>query len=379
MKKQVLIVVALFMFSTLAFGQLAKVTGKATDEAGKPIAGAVVEMQSLETGQKYSLKTDNDGRYFSVGIQPGMYKVSLVKDGNVLFFFNRVQVTLAGNSDDGSTVIPFDLAKEKAGVAAGGRPLTEEQKKAVAEQQKAQQENIKIKGLNEKLAQAKAAEDAGNWDQAVAIMQQTTTLDPTKDLLWARLGDAHLGAGKAVEKSNQETAKAHYAKSAEAYQKAITIKSLGAYHNNYGQALARAGKPKEALQEYTAAATADPPNAAMYYFNAGATLTNESMTEKDPALREKYIDEANVAFDKAIAAKPDYGEAWYQKGLNLFNKAKVDPKTGKITPVEGTADAFQKYLEVEPQGKHAEEAKGIIASLGESVQTSYKKGKTPKK
>jgi tetratricopeptide (TPR) repeat protein len=117
----------------------------------------------------------------------------------------------------------------------------------------------------------------------------------------------------------------------------------------------------------------------MYYFNAGATLTNESMTEKDPALREKYIDEANLAFDKAIAAKPDYGEAWYQKGLNLFNKAKVDPKTGKITPVEGTADAFQKYLEVEPQGKHAEEAKGIIASLGESVQTSYKKGKTPKK
>jgi hypothetical protein len=97
MKKQVLIVLALFMFSTLAFGQLAKVTGKATDEVGKPIAGAVVEMQSLETGQKYSLKTDNGGRYFSVGIQPGMYKVSLVKDGNVLFFFNRVQVTLAGS------------------------------------------------------------------------------------------------------------------------------------------------------------------------------------------------------------------------------------------------------------------------------------------
>jgi tetratricopeptide (TPR) repeat protein len=301
-----------------------------------------------------------------------------VKDGNVLFFFNKVSVTLTGNSEDGSTVIPFDLAKEKAGAPAGGRPLTEEQKRALAAQQKAQQEALKVKGLNERLAQAKAAEDAGNWDQAVAIMTETTTADPTRDLLWARLGDAHLGAGKAVEKTDQNAAKGHYAKSAEAYQKAINIKSLGAYHNNYGQALARAGKPKEALQEYTAAATADAPNAAMYYFNAGATLTNESMTERDPALREKYIDEANVAFDKAIAAKPDYGEAWYQKGLNLFNKAKVDPKTGKITPVEGTADAFQKYLQVEPQGKHAEEAKGIIASLGESVQTSYKKGK-PKK
>jgi tetratricopeptide (TPR) repeat protein len=247
------------------------------------------------------------------------------------------------------------------------------------ERQKAQQENLKIKGLNEKLAQAKAAEDAGNWDQAVNIMQETANLDPSKDLLWARLGDVQLGAGKAMEKSDPAAAKQHYAQSAEAYQKALAIKQVGAYHNNYGQALARNGKPKEALQEYTAAAQVDPTNAPMYFFNAGATLTNESMTERDVALRQKYVDEANAAFDKAIQAKPDYAEAWYQKGLNLFANAKVDPKTNKITPPEGTTDAFQKYLELEPNGAHAEDAKNIITSLGESVQTSYKKGKGTKK
>jgi tetratricopeptide (TPR) repeat protein len=379
MKTKVLIVLLLFVFSSLAFGQLAKVTGKATDEAGQPIADAIIELQSLDTGQKYQLKTDKGGKFFSIGIQPAMYKVSLIKDGNTLFFFNKVQVTLAGVGEDGSNTITFDLAKEKAGAATGGKAPTAEQKKAMEERQKAQAENLKVKGLNEKLVQAKAAEDAGNWDQAVTIMQETANLDPTRDLLWARLGDVHLGAGKAVERSDQAAAKEHYAKSAEAYQKALTIKQVGAYHNNYGQALARGGKPKEALQEYTNAATADPPNAAMYYFNAGATLTNESMSERDAALRQKYIEEANTAFDKAIAAKPDYAEAWFQKGLNLFANAKVDPKTSKVTPPEGTADAFQKYLELEPQGKHAEEAKGIITSLGESVQTSFKKGKSTKK
>jgi tetratricopeptide (TPR) repeat protein len=377
MKKHVVMPLLMMMlFSSFAVAQLAKVEGKATDEAGQPVANAIVEYLSLDTGQKYQLKTDKGGKFMSIGIQPGFYKVSLIKDGKTLFFFNRVQITLAGGEDSPNNM-NIDLAKEKSG-AAGQQKLTPEQQKAIEERQKAQVENTKIKGLNEKLAQAKAAEDAGNWDQAVTIMQETTTADPTKDLLWARLGDVQLGAGKAVEKTDQEAAKQHYAKSVEAYQKALAIKQVGAYHNNYGQALARSGKPKEALQEYTAAAQVDPPNAPMYYFNAGATLTNESMSERDVALRQKYIDEANAAFDKAIQAKPDFAEAWYQKGLNLFANAKVDPKTNKITPPDGTAEAFQKYLEIEPEGKHAEEAKGIIASMGESVKTTYKKGKTAK-
>jgi tetratricopeptide (TPR) repeat protein len=382
MRKHILITLLLCMFSSLAFAQMAKVQGQAKDEAGQPIADAQVEFQNIDTGQKYTLKTDKSGKYTHIAMQPGMYKVSLIKDGNLLFSFNKVQLTLTG-MQDGITFVDFDLAKEKSAPASaagtGGQQqapkLTEEQKKAMEEQKKAAEENLKIKGLNEKLVAAKNAETAGNWTQAVAIMEETTALDGTRDLLWARLGDVHLGAGKAVDKSDQAAAKQHYTKSVAAYQKALAIKKQGNYHNNYGQALARAGKPKEALLEYTNAAVADPPNAAMYFFNAGATLTNESMTEKDPTLREKYIDEANNAFDKAIAAKPDYAEAWYQKGLNLFANAKVDPKTNKIAPREGTAEAFQKYLEIEPEGKYSAEAKGIIESLGGTVQTTYKKRK----
>ena len=72
---------------------------------------------------------------------------------------------------------------------------------AVSEEQRqkieaAQKENEKIKGLNETLKQAKDLEGAGNYDQAITILQQATTVDPTQDLVWAYLGDAQRGAKK---------------------------------------------------------------------------------------------------------------------------------------------------------------------------------------
>ena len=50
----------------------------------------------------------------------------------------------------------------------------------------------------------------------------------------------------------------------------------------------------------------------------------------------------------------------------------MDPKM--IAP-EGTAEAFQKYLELQPTGQHAEEAKAMLQGLGSTVETSYGSGK----
>jgi hypothetical protein len=38
---------------------------------------------------------------------------------------------------------------------------------------------------------------------------------------------------------------------------------------------------------------------------------------------------------------------------------------------DGTAEAFQKYLELQPTGPHAEEAKAMLQGLGSPVETSY--------
>ena len=55
------------------------VKGVARDAEGKPVPAGTVEWQSMETGRKYTLKLNKKGEYFSLGISPGKYKVTLVR------------------------------------------------------------------------------------------------------------------------------------------------------------------------------------------------------------------------------------------------------------------------------------------------------------
>ena len=183
------------------------------------------------------------------------------------------------------------------------------------------------------------------------MLQQATQVDPNQDLIWFNLGDAQRGAKK-------------YPEAIESYQKAIAIKStVGAYHNNLADAYAKSGQTDKAVQEYDAAAQAEPANAATYYFNEGAVFTNTGKT-----------DEAVAAFDKAIQADPTKAAAYYWKGVNML--AKATTKGDKMVAPEGTAQAFNKYLELDPTGQYADAAKQLLASIGAPVETTFGKGKT---
>ena len=91
--------------------------------------------------------------------------------------------------------IDFDLAKERA-QALQKAGVSEEQQKQIAEVQK---QNENIKGLNAQLEQARELEAAGNYDQAITILQQASQADPKQDVIWANLGDAQRGAKKYPE------------------------------------------------------------------------------------------------------------------------------------------------------------------------------------
>jgi tetratricopeptide (TPR) repeat protein len=118
------------------------------------------------------------------------------------------------------------------------------------------------------------------------------------------------------------------------------------------------------------AAQVNPAGAAQYYYNQGAVLTNSGR-----------VDQANAAFDKSIVADPNKAESYYQKGVNLINKATTDPKTGKVIPAPGTEEALNKYLELQPNGPFAEGAKGMLQYIGGTIETSFgnKKKPAPKK
>lgn len=322
------------------------VKGYAKDEAGKPITDATVEFDNLENGRKVTLKLNNKGEFFSVGVTPGTYNALLLKNGQTIDSFNKVPIAVGEER-----VVNFDLAKDKA-AAAKNSGISEEQMKKNEEIAK---QNEKIKGLNSQLTQARELEKAGNYDQAIQILQQATQTEPNQDLLWAYLGDAYIKAKK-------------YNEAVDAYQKAIALKpTSGGYHAGLADALAKSNPPQtdKAVQEYAAAAQAEPANAAMYYFNEGALFTNTGK-----------MDEAIAAFDKALAADPNRAEAYYWKGVNMMGKAKLEGN--KMVAPPGTAEAFQKYLELKPDGPMAQPAKDMLASIGSSIETSYGKGKTAK-
>jgi tetratricopeptide (TPR) repeat protein len=362
-----------------AFAQASgTVKGVCKDAQGNPIAGAQVEWVNTDNGRKYSIKTNNKGEYFSLGITPGKYNVKLLQNGNELWHFNNVGVELD------EMTLDFDLKKEQAAAAAGAG-LTPEQLKAREEAAaKAQKENNTIKSLNDKLSAAKQAADAGDYATAVTTMTDATQIDPNRDLLWAKLGDYNLGA------ANKETDAAAKTKSYDDattdYQKAIDLKQktldtdakkaeaakiVASYYNNLGQAQAKSGKTDDAAKSYQQAAQLDPAGAGQYYFNLGAILTNANVTN-DAKMRQAAVD----AFDKAIAADPNKADAYYWKSTNLIGAATL--QGDKMVAPPGTAEGFQKYLELQPTGPHAEEAKAMLASLGASVETSFGNKKTKK-
>jgi hypothetical protein len=89
------------------------------------------------------------------------------------------------------------------------------------------------------------------------------------------------------------------------------------------------------------------------------------------------VDEAIAAFDKAIQADPTKADAYYWKGVNLLGKATM--KGNKMEAPAGTAEAFNKYLELQPTGQFAGPAKEMLASIGAPVETSFGKQKAKTK
>jgi tetratricopeptide (TPR) repeat protein len=378
---------AILVFAILAIGLCVPpvfaqasgtVKGTCKDAQGNPVVDAVVVWTNMDNGQKYTLKTNKKGEYFSLGLAPGKYVVTLYKNADDVKAAKEMDHVKGFQVNLDENTLDFDVKKEMEN-AAKGQGLSPEQLKQMQEQQaKAAKETNTVKSLNEKLNAAKTAADAGDFDTAIASLNEATQMDATRDLLWFKLGDYYrLSAPKQTDPAEKQK---RYASAVESYQKAIDLKksatnekdpaaaakSLAAYYNNLAEAYAKSNRVDDAVKTYELAAQADPSNAAQYYFNTGAVLTNAGK-----------VDDALKAFDKVIVADPNRADAYYWKGVNMIGKATL--QGDKMVAPPGTAESFQKYLELQPTGTYADAAKQMLTSIGSSVETTYGKKKPAKK
>jgi len=338
---------AIFLFAVLTLGvavplasaQSASVKGVCKDEQGNLIVGGVVQWNNLDTGQKWSLPTNKKGEYFSLGLSFGKYNVTLYRNaddqkaGKEIDHLNGVPVT----TDE--TPLDFDVKKDMEKTAQGIGLTPEQAKKQQELQEKQKKEGMTVKVLNDKLTAARTAADAGDFDTAIKTLEDANQLDPSRDLIWFKLGDYYrMSALKQTDKAEKDK---RLGSAIEAYEKAIDIKkaivndkdpnlaaNLAAYYNNLAEAYAKSNKVDDAVKTYALAAQADPAHAAQAYFNTGAVLTNAGRA-----------DEALAMFDKCIAADPTRADAYYQKGVNLTGKATI--KTTRRSPHPAPSRLFR--------------------------------------
>lgn len=355
-----------------AFAQITTIEGIVKGADGKPVQGAEVHITRTDIKGNYKTKTDKKGHYLYMGLPMGMYNVEIWVDGKVA---GQPQNKIKTSPGD-PIPVNFDLHADQAEAqskqammqkAAETGQLTDDMKRGMSKEDIAKMEKT-IKEQSEKMKKNKELNDAFNagmdamkanqYDQAIASFNKAGELDPTQLAVWTNLAEAYV---KNAEKKTGPDFDTNIQKGLETYQKAVTMKPDDAgLHNNYALALAKAKKFDETQAELKKAADLDPANGGKYYYNLGALLVNSGQT--GPAAE---------AFKHAIELTPTYADAYYQYGVSLVGQAKIDPATGKVTPVPGTVEAFQKYLELQPNGQWAQPSKDMLASLGGSVETNF--------
>jgi tetratricopeptide (TPR) repeat protein len=209
--------------------------------------------------------------------------------------------------------------------------------------------------LDAKEAEIKAAKYAA----VETMMLKDTAAKTDASILWMDLGQAQLGLKK------YDVAEVNYKKAldVEAAAKKPNPEVQSAANAGLGEIYARTGKVPEANAAYDAAAKIYPPAAGVNYKNEAVIFYQMG-----------NLDAQAAAADQAITADPSLAIAYYLKGQGLIAKATVDA-AGKYVLPPGCAEAYQKYIDLAPNGPYAGDAKAILAQSTQKVTTTYKAGK----
>ena len=221
---------------------------------------------------------------------------------------------------------------------------------------------------------ARTATNAGDYDAAIAALNDATQLVPNEDMVWYNLGQTYAASAKKQTDAAEKTKR--YTEASTDLQKAIDLKKqamqnpppggsktpaqgepsdnqrLATYYSNLGSVAAGLGKADDATAAYQKAAELNPPGAAGYYFNLGATLTNLNMTG-DEHMRKQAVD----AFDKAIAADPNNADSYFWKGQALLGMAKMEGENGRAS---GHRGSFQEVFGTQTRWPECADSKGRV-------------------
>lgn len=237
-----------------------------------------------------------------------------------------------------------------------------------------------VASVNAALDQARKALTEKRYTDAETLMLGLTHSQPTLSAPWVQLGLAQLDLNKYPDAENdfrtalrigpeESSAKGQVAgfyssgagptknsSFSEGSPDAPVKQNLpadvkGTSYASLGEAFAHEGKVKEAQEAFDEAASTYPAQAASYRYNEMLVFYETG-----------HPDEQLAAADQAIALDGTRAANYYFKGQALLTKATMDPKTQKMILPPGCAEAYQKYLQLDPKGANAADARNILAA-----------------
>ncbi len=362
----ILAALVLTLLASSAVAQTGALQGKVIDANGEGVRDAMIYIERIGVRGNYKVKSRKNGNYFHAGLPLGKYNVRLEIDGKEVYSISNYQMKL-GEAEP----VDFDLGEiqneQKSRQASGGptkddvAAMSDQQRKQYDKALKAREQQIsKNKKLNETFNAAMEAKRLQDYATAVQHFREAAEIDDAQDVIWGNLAEALSGmvSTKTGEERDQVGEEA-----IAAYRQAITLRPDPAYHNNLGLLLIRMQRVEEGAAELETAAQLAPDNAATYYFNLGATMVNTGNTQG-----------AIDAFTKATVVQPEFANAYYQLATVLVGTAQMK-EDGSIIPAAGTVEAYQKYLELEPQGQYVASAQAMVQSLTGKLETSFEQPK----
>jgi tetratricopeptide (TPR) repeat protein len=365
------------LLPTIARAQNGHVVGQVMDRDGKPWAGLTVVIKS-DSGRNYTLKTDKDGKFSQIGLTAGVYTFVLTSQADQLNYSEQHQVTADG---DTNVTINFKVILEQQ---AAAHPEQKQQQSEAANQFKGMKAHVDagVAALNDSddlRKQLKAAtadqkpaiQDKLNADYQTAIteLQQAEQAVGAKDVknhavIWSNLGVAY-------------NLSSRYDDSVNAYQKAVDLNPMPSYYNGLSSAEANA-----------AAALTDPAAMTAKIADAGANCDKAAALDPMPANVARCWKNIGIVLNnkgdfkdavppllKATQADAKDAQTWFLLGSAytglIVPKQQGDTITFDIPPE--TADAYQKCIDIDPNGPYAAQAKqnlDALAAMGGGQSTT---------
>ena len=346
-----------------------QIIGVIKDGEGKPVAGMTIVIEP-QGGLEIDLTSDAAGKFAKPGLPVGSYVITFKQDDKTIY---KVRANVANGKDTTANLVLNDpkvlefqkamkkeledeaqFGKLKTHFNAGNAALDEEKAAKADWQKAAAADRPELQGKVENAASKALAE----YQQAL-----TAVTDPAdaknKAAVFAQMAVAYELEGK-------------YEEAVQAYQQDVAARPDPGAYNNLGNDLAKIGKMDEARAAYDQSAALDPAGAPLAYRNFAVVLFNAGKLKDSPA--------ADL-LKKATEAEPNNQQGWFLLGAALAANMTVEQSGEKLNfkfP-PGTAEAFQKCIDIDPKSPMADMARKNLEELKQSGLGVDTKSTAPKK